>query len=270
MFLNLLLQKNPSLPALTVTGLVVFGITVTNLAQTVLATLLVHPKIKLILKYAVTVVLLAVGLSLLQAWMFEGTRVFFIPSNLLSEQKFSVDMMGENSWKLTGRVLLLARSLFLYNIIASKPLILSQELGTPLPNFRTFYASKGEYIFSSYAGLSDVLVKVWMLILIAASLAFLWNLIKSPKSSTVRFSIAMLLCLGFNVALHLTYGDDPLLYSADWTYALVFFVGLSLQRWADKKWLIGFLLVFIALLMFNNLGLFEHILSVAAPLFPLK
>jgi len=34
--------------------------------------------------------------------------------------------------------------------------------------------------------------------------------------------------------------------------------------------LIGFLLVFIALLMFNNLGLFEHILSVAAPLFPLK
>jgi hypothetical protein len=269
-FLNLLLQENPSLPALIATGLVVFGITVTNLAQTVLAYFLFHSKIKLILKYAAIVVLLAVGLSLVQAWMFEGTRVFFIPSNLLSEQKFSVDVTGENSWRLTGRILLLARSLFLYNIVASQPLILSQELGTPLPNFRTFYASKGEFIFSDYAGLSDVLVKVWLLLVVAAGLAFLWNLIKSPKSSTVRFSIAMLLCLGFNAALHLTYGDDPLLYSADWTYALVFFVGLSLQKWADRKWLVGFLLVFIALLMVNNLGLFANILSVSAPLVPLR
>jgi hypothetical protein len=202
--------------------------------------------------------------------MFPGTRVFFIPSNLLSEQKFGVDLTGENAWKITGRLLLLARSLFFYNVVASEPLILTQELGTPFPNFRTFYASKGNFIFSSYAGLSDALVKVWVVILIAAGIVFVWNLVKSPRSLNVRFSAAMLLCLGFNFALHLAYGDDPLLYSADWTYALIFFVGLSLQKWADKKWLIGFLLAFIALLMFNNLGLFANILHMSAPLFPLK
>jgi hypothetical protein len=269
-FLNFLLADNRSLPAMIVTGVIVFGITVTNLAQTVFTYFLANPKIKSVLKYTLAVVLLAVGLSIAQAWIFHGTRVFFIPSNLLSEQKFGVELTGENSWRLNGRILLLARSLFIYNVVASKPILLSQELGTPFPNFRTFYASKGVFSFSSYNGLSDALVKIWMLLVIIAALAFLWNVIKSSKSSTSRFSMAMIICLGFNGVLHFTYGDDPLLYSADWTYALIFFIGLSLQRWANRKWLNVILLFFLALLIANNLPLFENMLTVSAPLFPLK
>ena len=79
------------------------------------------------------------------------------------------------------------------------------------------------------------------------------------------FSIGLVLCLGFSLALHTVYGDDPLLYSPNWVYALVLLVALSLQKWADHKWLQITMIVFLSLMMIANLSLIHQIMSVALP-----
>ena len=71
----------------------------------------------------------------------------------------------------------------------------------------------------------------------------------------------------FNFILHMNYGDDPMLYSPDWTYAVVFFLGISYESLADKKWFQVVLLIFLAGLLINNLGLFQKILSAILPYF---
>jgi uncharacterized membrane protein YczE len=63
------------------------------------------------------------------------------------------------------------------------------------------------------------------------------------------------------------YGDDPMLYSPNWTYALVLFVAVMFQRWADREWLQLLMIVFLILLMAVNLGLIYQIMSVSAPYF---
>ena len=59
----------------------------------------------------------------------------------------------------------------------------------------------------------------------------------------------------------MNYGDDPMLYSPDWTYAVVFFFGISYETLANKKWFQAILLLFLTGLIVNNLGLFQKILD---------
>jgi hypothetical protein len=83
----------------------------------------------------------------------------------------------------------------------------------------------------------------------------------------VLFPLSLLLCLGFSFSLHVVYGDDPMLYSPNWVYALVLFVALMLQRWADRRWLQLTLMVFLVMLMSTNLGLIHQIMEVSAPFY---
>ena len=75
------------------------------------------------------------------------------------------------------------------------------------------------------------------------------------------------MCVGFSLALHMVYGDDPMLYSPNWVYALVLFVALTLQRWADRRWLQVSLIIFLTLLMNTNLRLIHQIMEVSLPYF---
>ena len=77
--------------------------------------------------------------------------------------------------------------------------------------------------------------------------------------------LALVVNILFNFVLHVNYGDDLLLYSANWTYALVFFFGMSFERFSDKKWLQIPLLIFIIAIIFNNIELFHTILETIVP-----
>jgi hypothetical protein len=79
--------------------------------------------------------------------------------------------------------------------------------------------------------------------------------------------LSLAICLGFSFSLHLVYGDDPMLYSPNWVYALILFVALMLQRWADQRWLQVSLIVFLGLLINTNLRLIYQILEVSLPYF---
>lgn len=77
--------------------------------------------------------------------------------------------------------------------------------------------------------------------------------------------MALLANILFNFILHMNYGDDPILYSPDWTYALIFFFGISYEGLANKKWFQAIILIFLTGLLINNLDLFHKMLEAILP-----
>jgi hypothetical protein len=260
-FAFLMQSEKTSLKFTVPAGVLVGGITVSNLIQTGILYFLKHPRLKVIVKYALIVVLIIVLLNVLQIWMYPNAKTVLVPANLLIEQRYRFGL--GSPWRAMGRFFLIVRAILLYGIVAPKPFILIEELGANFPNFRTFQITIQEFHAAGYTGLADITAKFWMVILIAAGILFLWNLYKSPKQNL--FSVGLVLCLGFSLVLHTVYGDDPLLYSPNWVYALVLFVALSLQKWADAKWLQIALSIFLGLMMIVNLSLIHQIMTVALP-----
>jgi hypothetical protein len=263
-FAFLVHSENISLKFTVPAGVLVFGITISNFIQTCILYFLKQPHIKVIAKYVLMVIFIILMLNILQVWIYPNAKPVFVPANLLIEQRYRFGGF-EFSWRAIGRFSLIVRAVLLYGIVAPKPFILTKELGANFPNFRTFQITIGEFHAAGYTGLADLTVKFWMIILATAGILFILNLLKTPKQ--VWFSMGLVFCLGFSLVLHIVYGDDPLLYSPNWVYALVLFVALSLQKWADYKWFQIAMTVFISLMMIVNLNLIHQIMSVSLPFY---
>ncbi|MGE5249478.1 MAG: hypothetical protein ACM3QS_04620, partial [Bacteroidota bacterium] len=67
--------------------------------------------------------------------------------------------------------------------------------------------------------------------------------------------------------LHLGYGYEPFLYSADWTYALVLLVASALSPLAKRGWFQAALGLFLLLLMWNQWAFIQTILDAIAPFY---
>lgn len=273
-------------------GIVVFGITITNILQTLILYFARLVELrnrqednaadgrsrfrrfvstrsrytlsagKVLFQYVFLVVGVVLLLNVVQVWCYPAATPL-TPNNILYEQGYRVDF-GDAPWRLTGRANLMTRAIFSYGILAPKPFVLVEELGMNVPNFRTFEITVGEFHVAGYAGLADVAAKLWMGLLVIAFALFLWSWSRKPRP---WFSLGLLTCLGFNFALHVLYGDDPMLYSPDWTYALILFVAFSFSRFAGKKWVQLAALVFLALAMIVNLDLMHQIMQASAPFY---
>lgn len=79
-------------------------------------------------------------------------------------------------------------------------------------------------------------------------LLFLKNLFKQDN----RFPFAFILITLFSFALHMRYGRDVFLYSANWTYAITLFLALAWKELSDRRWFQASLLTFVTLMMVNN------------------
>lgn len=244
------------------TGIVVFGITVTNLVQTVILYFSKQPNVKTILRYFIIVLAAVFVLNRIQAWLYPAAQVI-LPSTLRAEQGYQVNLT-EKPWLLTGRVSLVARALLFYGIVAPRPFVLMEELGMSVPNFRTFKITIGEFQVAGYTGLGDVIAKIWLLILVAAFVFFALAWFEKQKPI---LALGLLACMGFNFAMHIVYGDDPMLYSPDWVYALILFVAFSFGRYADRKWLQISFIAFLLPLMIVNLNLVRQIMEVSVPFY---
>lgn len=263
-FTLLIQNENTALKFTVPAGVLVFGITVTNLIQTCILYFLNYLRLKVVIKYVLMVVLITAGLHLLQIWLYPNARSAFQPSNLAREQYYILNPF-EFSWRSAGRFALIARAIPLYGVVAPTPFILMEEVGMDVPNFRTYQILLGEFHVAGYRGLADLTVKLWIMILGAAGVLFILSLWKNPKQAL--FPLSLLLCLGFNFVLHIVYGDDPMLYSPDWVYALVLFVALAFRPWAERKWFQMFLMGFLVLLISINLRLIYQIMEVSAPFY---
>ena len=251
-------------PAVSVAVLTA-GVTVSNLAQTFLLFASSRPPFKRILSFASLTLILVLGLNFIQQRIYSASSSLTSSSSVRWEESY-LHQIDFHSWKWLGRVNLTARAVSLYSIVAPAPFILDKELGWEgIPHFRTYKITVGQFHVAGYSGLADLTAKFWFILLLSALGVFVYRFIKSPASHLIPF--ALLLCIGFNFIFHTLYGDDPMLYSPDWVYALVLFIAYAIHPWADRKWLHFALIVFLGLTMATNLNLIRLIMQVSAPVY---
>lgn len=253
-FIVLLLKDKP-LFALVITGLVVFGITISNFGQTVIAHLLIKRDIKQWIKYGLIVATLVIPLNMLNNFIYPNSQPYIFDLSTYSGE-------GHNSFPPTvQRGEYLARVMFLHSIVAPEPLILEEEI--PFLKVWMFRASikKDPMRIAQYETWFDTSVAfAWLAFILLGGVLFLKNLKKQDN----RFLFTFILLLLFEFALHMQYGKDVFLYSANWTYAFILFLALAWREFANKKWFQISLLVFIALLLVNNSRLIFIMLSTSA------
>jgi hypothetical protein len=263
-FLLLLQRRDKPLAPLVFGGLLTFGITVTNFIQTCILFFLETPHFKTISKYIAIVVTLALFLAIVQDMLYPSSDPFYIPASYYLEGEYRFDIFEVERWNLIGRANTLVQSIFAFSVVAPQPLILLEEIGCTYPCIQTYYYDRqGNYFISSYEGFGQVLALLWVIMMLGAGTLFVMKFVKSPRSSALP--AALLLTLLFNFILHMNYGDDFMLYSPDWTYALVFFLGIAYQDLSKSKWMYVVLLLFLTGLMVNNLNLFRDILDAILP-----
>lgn len=269
-FFMLAQSRDSKLWQLSLAGLVTFGITVTNFIQTCIDLVVIRRDIKLTFKYVVVVLSVAVLLALAQNLLYPKSDPFFLTNRYKSEASNMKDYsdMGKDQIirDLKSRVNVTFRNTTLFSVVAPRPLIRYEGAACNPFCVRVMRRFRGEYLYASYIGFGSLLARSWFLGLVIAGLLFARQFFKSPNQ--VALQTALLLNVLFNFILHIRYGDDPLLYTPDWTYALVFFFGISFERWMNNKLLQVILLVFLIGLMINNLGLFSTILGLVQQFFP--
>ncbi len=251
-----LLIKDKSLPALVITGLVAFGITVSNIAQTVIAHFFIKRDIRQLIKYGLIILALIVPLSLLNNFIYPNSQPYFWEfASLAGEDKNSFPANYQRA-NLLGRVMVL------HSIVSPNPLIIDD--GFPFVKTWMFRAAiDGDpMLLATYnTTFNTFLAYFWMGLMAFGGLLFLKNFFKQDNC----FFLTFILILLFNFTLHLVYGMDVFLYSANWTYALILFFALAWKEFANKRWFQILLLLFIILLLINNSQLLYTMLKTSAP-----
>lgn len=265
-FLLLIQREEKPLAHLVPAGLLSFGITMTNFIQTCILFFVTAPRIKAVFKYVLIVLILALSLAFVQDLIYPSSDPFYRPLSYSQEQNYRFSLFEAEPQSVSGRANALARSMLMFSVVAPQPLILLEETGCAFPCSMVYYFDKdGVYHTSSYAGFGKALVFIWLILLVMAGWLFLKNFRAAPKAFAL--STALALNLLFNFTLHMNYGDDFMLYSPDWTYALIFFFGISNEGFAEKKWAQSILLIFLMGLMINNLNLFRELLNAVLPFY---
>jgi hypothetical protein len=262
-FLLLIQSEQSSLKQLVPVGLLAFAITITNFVQTCITYFMSPVRRRSIFTYITIVIAIAILLAFVQNILYPTSSPFFIPSNVLSEKSYRFNILEAEPRLIASRINLLLRHFTLFDVVAPRPLILTEEVGCTFPCFQTYYKYRGVYVISSYVGFGSLLARSWFIALMLAGGLYVWKLVKSPRATHLQSTL--LLIVLFNFVLHLFYGDDPMLYSPDWTYAVVFFFGISYEKFAGKKSFQALLLVFLVSLLVNNLDLFRKLLEAISP-----
>ncbi len=258
-----LLQRNAtSIGGLVFVGLITFGITLTNFIQTFIGFVLARPRIKEVIRFAGLTLSLGIILSLIHSALYPSSKLFFLPADAQAEGEFAFSPVGEPSWRVIGRVILLVRTVFLYAVIAPEPYVFVNEVGGTFPRFNFFKIAPETFSYSSYNGLGNLLILAWAILLFIAGLLFLIDLFRRRK---VDIRLGLLLCVLFNFCLHLYYGYEPFLYSPDWAYALIFFTALSLAPLAGNKFFQAGLFLFVVGLAVNQVQFFQFIFKTIDP-----
>jgi len=262
-FMLLLQSEKQSMTGLVSAGILALGITVTNFAQICIGYFFLNPGIKKIIKYVTLVLGIATILVFAQHFIYPTSEPFYNPSNFAGEQEYSFNIFTEETPMIVSRANILTRNIFLMNVVAPRPLILLKKAKCTFPCFYTIFKTHGHYDHAAYSDFGKLWARLWFASLSVAFFFFLRTLLKSPKQAALQ--MALLANILFNFILHMNYGDDPILYSPGWTYALIFFFGISYESLANKKWFQAILLIFLTGLLFNNLDLFHKMLDAILP-----
>lgn len=261
-FFVLLQRAETSNGHLAFIALVTFGITLTNFIQSFIGFFVSRPRIKEVIRFAGLTLSLGILLGMTQAASYPSSKLFFLPSGAQAEEEFAFSVFNEPSWRVIGRLVLLVRTVLLYAVVAPQPYVFTTEVGGTFPRFNFFKISPEIFSYSSYSGLGNILIFIWAGLLFTAGILFILDFLRARK---VDIRLAFVSCVLFNFVLHYFYGYEPFLYSADWAYALIFFVGLSLSSLADNKLLQLGMFAFLLGLFVNQWHFFGFIFEAIAP-----
>jgi hypothetical protein len=280
----LVLQKDsPSLFAPVGVSVLTFGITLTNFVQNFIGFFVTQglkifsPKrepgetkkaildfLARVFRFTALTLSIGIAIGLIHAAWYSTSRLFYVPTDAAIENDYSLPTFQGPMWRVTGRMVLLVRTILLYAVVAPKPFVFGKEMGATIPYFNFFKLTPEIYSYSSYNGLGKVLLVVWVALLLASGLFFLWKLF---RTRTTDLSLVCIISILFNFVLHLSYGFESFLYSPDWAYALIFFVGLSLGPLAKNRIFQAGMLVFLVLLAYNQVQFFQFVLATIAPFY---
>lgn len=241
-FIVLLLKDKP-MYMLVIAGLTAFGITISNLAQTVIAHFMVKRNITQLIKYGLIVAVFVIPLNLLNNFIYPKAHPYLWEvSTLQYEEKnvFTPSLLRANY---------MARVMLLHSFISPDPLLIKEDI--PFLKIWMFRAAlkKAPLEIGRYKTfLGNALVVVWLVFLALGGLLYLKNFFKRDN----RFPFAFILTVLFFFVLHMRYGRDLFLYSANWTYAITLFLALAWREVSGRRWFQVSLLTFVALLMVNN------------------
>jgi len=258
LFCLLAVDEKSSLFSLAAAGVLTFGITLTNFIQNLAVFVVSRPRWREIVRFAGWTISISLLLTYLHAYIYPASKLFFLIPDVQNEDIFFFDVIAHRGWMLEGRILYLIRTLFLYSVVAPKVFILTDEVGSTIPEFRFYKISPGIFHQTNYDGLGQALVIVWALILAVSGLVFLWRLLRERR---IELPLATLLCILFNFAIHINYGQELFLYSPDWTYALILFVAFGLSPFAKNRVFQAGMFVFVILLAYNQWQFMSAVLN---------
>ncbi len=262
LFLYLLESRKGGMAALIAAGALTFGITMTNFVQNALAFLVMRPRWREVYRFLAWTVSVSLILSYLHAAAYPASKLFLLSSSRDNEEKFFQEAIESDDWKISGRILLLERTMVLYTVIAPSVFALDDEVGATIPQFSFYRVTPGTLAQSKYDGIADILVPIWMLMLLVSAGVILWKMIQTRR---VDMPLALVLCLTFNFALHLIYGKEPFLYSPNWAYALILLIAYGLEPFSRNKFFQAGFLIFLALLAYNQWQFFAFVLDALGP-----
>jgi hypothetical protein len=264
-FFFLLIQADEKrFSVLVPAGLLVFGVTVTNIAQSMIGLFFKKFGFWRLVRYGVILLATGIALTAFVSVLYPGNQSFFyVPQDILFEARFSQPVAGNPIEKMVNRAKVVGRTVFLYGMLAPTPIedFTGKQTGTPLIDFKTY--DYKDRVVAWYQGLANIPLAFW-LILLAASLAFF---LKNIHSEDTPLLLGLLGSIAFNFFLHMNYGTELFLYTPYFTFLVVFFVAVSLKELAEKRWFQIALTLFLLMAMANNARFIFIILRGLSPYF---
>ena len=264
-FFFLLIQVGESrFSVLLPSGLLLFGITISNIAQGVIGLFFNKFGFSRLVRYCLLLLGVGVILTFFTGALYPNIeRLFFVPSDIAFEFNFVKFEDQPLSKHLLEKFQVVSRTMFLYDV-AGPSLVEAIADKPPYPTIDILTFDQRTHRVASYKGLANIPLILWLVLLAGSFIVF----IKNVRSSEHRpLMLGLLGALGFNFLLHMAYGTELFLYTAYWVYALVFFVALALSEFAGKKWFDILLAIVLFTLMANNLGFIFSLLSSLAPFY---
>ncbi|HNE04094.1 MAG TPA: hypothetical protein PLT08_06230, partial [Anaerolineales bacterium] len=273
-FFFLLIQSNETrFSVLVPAGLFLFGITITNIAQGVIALFANKLGFKRLIKYSLLILSLGILLTIATNVIYpKYITFFFLPEDIAFEFNFvSPENAGVLSdpirlsepSSITRKLNVVSRSILLYGIVAPDVIeSISEKPPFPTIDLKTFDVRTKA--IASYRGLSNLPLVLWLILLAGAFFMF----VKTWRTSKYApLMLGLLGALGFNFLMHLFYGTELFLYTSYWVYAFVLFIALALSDLAEKTWLEWGLGIILLTLMVNNFHFIFSIFQSLAPFY---
>lgn len=271
-FFFLLLQNNETrFSFLIPAGLLLFGITITNIVQGVIALFFNKFGFKKLIQYSLLILSLGILLTVATNVIYpKHITFFFLPEDIAFEFNFvnpenagvlSDPIRLSDLQSITRKLNVVSRSILLYGIVAPDVIeSVSEKPPFPTIDLKTFDVRTKT--LASYRGLANLPLALWLTLFGGAFFMF----VKTWRTS--KYTPLMLGLLGalvFNFLMHLFYGTELFLYTSYWVYAFVLFIALAISDLAEKPWLQWGLAVILLTLMVNN---FHFIFSIFQSLSP--